>query len=189
MSTIHKITPKATMIAAFPTAISPVIGEPTARELIRVLRHIILCSQSHSVDYCRQNLLFLCVREPSWPHFSSDPWPTKPPAPGACPLFTDTNTVAQNANARNEWDYRKMCHQDCVHMNAALVERFLSLVKPQYHDEVNNELVNNPSVEFIEFFEYFTNSYGDTSEAKREGNRAEMKKEWHPSQGFQTLQK
>ncbi len=69
-----------------------------------------------------------------------------------------------------------MCYQDCVHMNAALVERFLSLVEPQYREEVNDELCNNPKVKFLEFFEYFRNSYGDTSEAKQEGNRANMKK-------------
>ena len=152
MATIHKVTPKATMIAAFPAAISPVIGEPNARELIRVLRHLIQCAQSHNVDYCRQNLLFLCVPENAWPHFSADDWPDRPTDPGPCPIFLDTNTVSQNANARNAWDYAKMCHQDCMQMNAALVERFLSLVEPQYCDEVNDELVNNPGVEFIEFF-------------------------------------
>jgi len=74
-----------------------------------------------------------------------------------------------------------------MHMNAALVERFLSLVEPQYRKEVNNELCNNPKVKFIEFFEYFRDTYGNTSEAEREGNRAEMKKEWHRSQVFQVL--
>ena len=74
-------------------------------------------------------------------------------------------------------------------MNAALVERFLSIAGPQYREEVNEELCANPKVTFLECFEYFRNTYGDTSEAEREGNRANMKKEWHPSQGFQALQK
>lgn len=51
-----------------------------------------------------------------------------------------------------------MFHQDCMNMHAALVERFLSLVEPQYRDKVNDELVNNPGVEFIEFIEYFRNT-------------------------------
>ena len=51
------------MVAAFPSKCAVIIGEPNLRELIRVLRHCVKCSQSHSTKYDTLNCLYIAVAE------------------------------------------------------------------------------------------------------------------------------
>ena len=43
------------MVAGFLATIQGIIGEPTQREILRVFRHMIPCSQSHVTNYCDLN--------------------------------------------------------------------------------------------------------------------------------------
>ena len=48
--TVHTVDSKATMLAGFPAKIALIEGDPTLRELIRILQHLMNCAQSHFTD-------------------------------------------------------------------------------------------------------------------------------------------
>ena len=101
------------MVAGFPATIQGTIGEPTQRELLRVFRHMITCSQSHVINYCDLNWLFLVVRHNMWHYYTSDApdlYPAPPTYPGGAPPYEDNgsavaNTVIRETCKSNQKDY------------------------------------------------------------------------------------
>ena len=81
MGIFHKPTMKGEMLACFQEAPPKINDEPTMRELIRVLQHLILCGQTHEVDYCKNNLLFLVIKENIWDRFPEEAWLVQPMEP------------------------------------------------------------------------------------------------------------
>ncbi len=77
MGTFKKPTSKDEMLVCFPAAPSKIKGELTTRELIKVLQHLILCGQTHEVDYCENNLLFLVIDQNIWPRSSEEYLPNE----------------------------------------------------------------------------------------------------------------
>ena len=65
-SNLYQATSKESMVAGFPATIQGIIREPMQRELLRIFRHLITCSQSHVTNYCDLNWLFLFVPQNMW---------------------------------------------------------------------------------------------------------------------------
>ena len=65
-SNVYQATSKESMVASFLATIQGIIREPTQRELLRVFRHMITCSQSHVTNYCDLNWLLLVVPHNMW---------------------------------------------------------------------------------------------------------------------------
>ena len=63
MAPAYSTTLKADMLAAFPEAPPKIIGIPNLREMIRVMYHMMACSQSHAsaASPLALGLLFVCL--------------------------------------------------------------------------------------------------------------------------------
>ncbi len=102
MGTFYKPTSKGKMLECFPAAPPKINNDPTTRELIRVLQHLILSGQTHEVDYCKNNLLFLVIEQNIWPQFSDQAWPNEPMEPlETGPAFTTSMDSKAAAKAKN----------------------------------------------------------------------------------------
>ena len=66
------------MIAAFPEAAPKINGQPTLRELIRVLDHLMRCAQTHETDISPLKLLFLCIPPELYANYTGEAYPTIP---------------------------------------------------------------------------------------------------------------
>ncbi len=129
MGTFHKPTQKGKMLACFPAAPPKINSEPATRELIRVLQHLILCRQTHEVDYCKNNLLFLVIEENMWAQFSEEDWSAASMGPSYDgPAFEEDMDSWTAAKIKNTWEYEKMQADDCNKMNKALIKCFMSLL-------------------------------------------------------------
>ena len=104
-------------------------GEPTLRELIRVLMHLMQCSLSLFTDLSQHNYLFLVLKPDIYKNETGQDPPAIPGNPGHRTDYRGvTNTAAARAERKDEYEYQKIRHENCRHMNEALVERFLSLL-------------------------------------------------------------
>ena len=188
MGTFHKPSTKGKMLSCFPAAPPKINGEPTTWELIRVLQHLILCGQTHEVDYCKNNLLFLVIQENIWSQFSEEAWPAEPMEPkNNGPVFTNGMDAWAAAKLKNTWEYENKMANDSKEMNKALIECFISLLDSNYHVKFTREFIKNPAVAFKEVFRYYTEQYGSTDRDDWLKNEQRMKAEWHLSQGFHLL--
>ena len=180
MGTFYKPTLKGKMLECFPVALPKINGEPTTRELIRVLQHnLILCSQTHEVGYCKNNLLFLVIEQNNGQDSQKKPdpinqWNRRRTDRHSQPVWTR----GQQRKSRIHRNMRKKA-SNCNEMNKVLDEH--------YQVEFTREFIKNPSVTFKQVFLYYTEQYGSTDGDDWLENEQRMKAEWHPSQGFHTL--
>ena len=194
MSTF-KPTIKADMTAAFPDAVPGITGEPSLQELIRVLKHLIVCSQSHETQGNNNlNLLHVCLPNHLYERYLTDPvnqaYPQPIPHPGNSPTFTPEvqggNSVRWNQE-KITWEYNKIIFDDERTMNAALIDRFLYLLTPTYRAEFADARIANPNMTFQNAFHFFNEKYGTSTEVDREENKSKMKQQWQPQDGFEKL--
>ena len=123
------------MVAGFPSTIQGIIGEPTQHKLLRVFRHTITCSQSHVTNYCDLSWLFLVVPHNMWHYYTSDSpdqYPAPPTYPGDAPPYNDNGSAVANTVIREKWKSQKKDYAECMHMNKALTERFLSIFAKEH---------------------------------------------------------
>ena len=73
-------------------------------------------------------------------------------------------------------------------MNAALCNTFLSLIPKTFQAAYDHKRLNNPNSVFVEMFEFFVTKFGASTPEDHEDNRQRMAADWHPSQGFETLE-
>ncbi len=72
--TTYKLLTKTEMLQAFPEIPASIVCEPTTKELIRVLCHLIDSSQSHQSEANNGlNLLHICLPEGLYREFITDP--------------------------------------------------------------------------------------------------------------------
>ena len=97
---------KTTIMAGFPPAVTPMTGEPTLREIIRVLMHIIACAQSLYTDISPLNYLFLVVTPQQYARITQEPYPPFPQDPGSVAPYTEGD-VNQRAQIKDNFNYEK----------------------------------------------------------------------------------
>ena len=59
----HNLTSKSDMFAAFPEVVEIIQGEPTMREFLRVLQHLMLSAESHEYSNSKLNFLHVCLNK------------------------------------------------------------------------------------------------------------------------------
>ena len=111
MSTYKPLT-KTEMLHVSSESPAGIVGEPTMKELIRLLRHLIDASQSHQSEANNGlNLLHICLPEDLYHAFITDPTvqmylqQTTDPGPG--PVYTQNQNAATWANEKLAWERRK----------------------------------------------------------------------------------
>ena len=113
MSSAYKPTSKAEMLAAFPESVPAIVGQPTLKEMIRILIHLISCSQSHHVEYgSGLNLLHICLPAALYAFFVTNPahqqYPARAADPGDTPAHDPQGNAMVWSNEKLEWERRKM---------------------------------------------------------------------------------
>ena len=157
-SNVYQATSKESMVASFPATIQGIIGEPTQCKLLRVFRHMITCSQSYVTNYCDLNWLLLVVPHNMWQYYTSDApkqYPTPPTYPGDTPPYNDNGSAAANTVISKTWQSQQKDYAECMHINKALTERFLSIFANEHQRGYNATIVSNPNRTFEHTFAHF----------------------------------
>ena len=175
------------MMACFPPAVPIIQGEPTTKELIRVLHHLMTCSQSHETAFSEQNLLYVCLPANLYATHTANPYPNDPPDPGPVAVIPAGADVALASNLRAMWELANMYYKDVKTMNSALTDRFLSLISMIARAEFEKTRYGNPNQTFQNTFQWFLLRYATSDENDREANKQSMNRDWIIQQGFQTL--
>ena len=174
------------MMAGFPATIQGIIGEPTQREILRVFRHMITYSQSHVTNYCDLNWLFLVVPYNMWQYYTGDApelYPATPAYPGDAPLYNNNGSTVANTFIRKTWRSNQKEYAECMHMNKAITELFLSIFANEHWRGYNATIVSDPNRTFSNNFAHFYEQFGIRDEAEIEQNQDDMRKPWNVEDG------
>ena len=176
------------MLASFPAPVQGITGEPSLRELIRLIKHLMECSQKVETDISPLNYLFLVLESELYATHTAEMYPSVPNHPGRTPAYTATSTPGERANVKQEWEYALMRHNNCLNMNAALKSRFLSLIDANIVDTYKSAAgILAPNCAYIELLAWFTSRYATSNEADRSQNKVQMETPWNPGDGFEAL--
>ena len=188
-SNVYQATSKESMVAGFPATIQGIIGEPTQRELFRVFRHMITCSQSHVTNYCDLNWLFLLFPHNMWQYYTSEApkrYPAPPTYPGDVPPYDNYGSAVANTVICKTWKFHQKDYVECMHMNKAPTERFLSIFANKHRRCYNATIVYNPNRTFGNTFTHFYEQFGIRDEADIEQNQDYMRKPWNVADGWES---
>ena len=114
-----------------------IVGKPSARLLFDVLLHLIAYSQSHRVKGNNGlNLLHIAVTGQMYQHFlplgGAGMEPNRAVDPGDTPVHANGGNAAQRLNKKLAWEQGKHVYAEENNMEAALIERLLQLIPPNY---------------------------------------------------------
>ena len=188
MSTANIATiAKEAMAASFPARIPAIEGEITFKELLRVFRYLIVCAQSVVTSHQTLNFLYLVVPTELWALYSATAYPQAPGNPGTIPPYHQNDTDLQNEVIKQAFLVAKKHYDEYLNMNKALTNKFMCLLPIKYQQGYNEILTRDPNCIFGEMLNYFYTEYGQEDEVEIEENKEQMKKPWHPRDGFQLL--
>ena len=187
MMSHHKAISKADMVAAFPASTTNINRTLSFHEFIRVIFHLIQCSQIHASVLSNLGLLFVCIPDILWGNYSGDAYPPDPIDPDIIPLREPGQDDVTWENYRIQWHYMKMLFQDFKTMNAALVYHVLALMGETYTKDFTKMRITNLDMQFWECLAYFVDKYGETNESERATNKTRMKTSWSLQDGYEKL--
>ena len=186
MSYIKKSTND--MLTTFSAPVQGITGEPSLLELIRLIKHLMECSQKVKTDISPLNYLFLVLESGLYATHTADIYPTVPEHPGRTPGYVDPSMAGERANLKQEWEYALMWHNNCLNMNAALKSRLLSLIDANIVDTYKSAAgILAPNCAYIELLAWFATRYAISNEADCSQNKVQMESPWNPGNGFETL--
>jgi len=180
-------TSVADMRAVFPESPAAIQGKPTLVELLRILKYLMDCSQTHESSISDCNLLFLCIPPELYATYTNTIYPLLPLDPGVTPNYFGANDAAARATVKAQFENAKKLYLECKNMNKSLTEEFLSLVPQLYTKEFKSARLGNPNLSFRDVFQQFLTLYGESDENDRKTNKDRMETNWHPNDGIQTL--
>jgi len=92
------------MLATFPVPVLGITGEPTLRELIRIIKHLMECSQKVETDISPLNYIFLVLESDLYATHAVDLYPSVPTHPGYTAVYVDPSTARERVNIKQEWE-------------------------------------------------------------------------------------
>ena len=125
-----------------------------------------------------------------WQYYTSDApdlYPAPPAYPGDAPPYDNNGSPVANTVIRETWQSNQKGYSECMHMNKALTERFLSIFANEHRRGYNATIVSNPNRTFSNTFAHFYKQFGIRDEAKIEQNRDNMRKPWNVADGWEVL--
>ena len=178
--------------ANFPPAPQPIIGEPNLIGLVTLLQYMMRCAQTlKSTISPAMNLLYCALPPELYANYTDEAYPAgNYPFPGEVDdvpdyaMATSDNDRA-TIKAQHAKDYQT--RENCVNMNTALVDVFLSLIPQTFQATYANQRIRTPNCIFRDAFHHFITKYGGTTPEDRNLNKQRMAADWHPSMGFETL--
>ena len=104
MASNYKFTSKVDMIAAFPASPAVIQGEPTMREFLRALQHLMVCAKSHEYSLFTLNLIYECLPASLHDVHTKDPYPDNMSWPGdMCNFGGIMDDTTAKATIYAEW--------------------------------------------------------------------------------------
>ena len=190
---LYHIASVADMKAGFPPPPPPVVGQPTLLSLVTLITYIAQCAQTHRSPISpSMNLLYTAVNAKMYANFTDEDYPNGnypfPPEVPDVPNYALCFTENDRARVKTEHALAQKTRADVINMNAALCDTFLSLIPEVFRAAYDHRRLNNPNSVFNEMFEFFVTKFGASTPDDREANRQRMAMDWHPSQGFETLE-
>ena len=162
-------TTKAGIISAFPLPCLPIVGEPTLRELLRILGHMISCAMTQSYDQSVVGFLSLVIPTRLYATYTVEAYPVAPADPGPRVIYTNANEL-DRANKLAEWYVLSKRYNDRKLTNSSLVDRFLSLIGQIWKRDILNNRVRNPALTSNKIFENIAEEYKQANKSNREDN-------------------
>ena len=177
----------ADMRAVFPTRPETIRGEPTLLKLLRILKYLMECSQTHESSLSVCNLLFLCIPPELYATYTNTIYPLLPADPGVTPNYDHAIDAADRATIKAEFANDKMIYDEVKNMNKALTEEFIALVNRAHTEEFRQNRISHPNQSFRAVFQTFLALYGESDETDQKGNLNRMEADWNPNEGIQKL--
>ena len=125
------------------------------KELVRLLRHLIDCSQSVDYEMSPLNFLFICIPEWLYRYYTDEPYIARPGSPGIIPIYNPADSAAQHANTKAQWEINEKMYRDPITMDSALIARFASLIEPAWQTEFSKKRISEPNMTFLACFKWF----------------------------------
>ena len=151
---------------------------------------MITCYQSHVTNYCDLNWVFLIVPHNMWQYYTSDApnrYPAPPTYPGDAPPYDDNYSAIANTFICETWQSHQKDYAECIHMNKALTERFLSIFVNEHPRGYNATIISDPNRTFGNTFAHFYEQFGIREKAKIEQNQDNMRKPWNITDGWEVF--
>ena len=166
MAYIQKIN--IDILANIPAHVLGILGEPTLRKLIRVIKHLMECSQKEETDISLLNYLCLVLEPDLYATHTADQYPQVPVHPGRTPVYEINHTPGERATANQEWEYALMTPNNSLNMNATHKSCFLSLIDSTIVKMYKNVAgILNLNCAYIQLLNWFTMRYATLNEADR----------------------
>ena len=161
--------------------------------LVTLITYIAQCAQTHRSPISpTMNLLYTAVDETMYANFTNKAYPEQnypfPPEVPDMPDYALCFTENDRARVKTEHALAQKTRADVINMNAALCDTFLALIPEVFRAAYDHKRLNNPNSVFVEMFDFFVTKFGASTPEDRENNRQRMAQDWHPSQGFKTLE-
>ena len=125
-----------------------------------------------------------------WKYYTSDApdrYPASPTYPGDAPPYDDNDSAVANTVIRETWQSHQKDYAECMHMNKALTDRFLSIFANEHRRGYNATIVSDPNRTFGNTFAHFYGQFGIRDKAEIEQNRDDMRKPWKVADGWKVL--
>ena len=177
----NTITSAEAMIAKFPPVDDTlrIVGEPNLPRMHSLHRYMLKCARTHRSPLCAGNMICLVLSVVLFPNYSDEDYPTEMEdyaEPDPAPNYTAATDSNERAAIKHGWEYDCMVHFDGKNMNESLIARFISYLDDTYRAQWEDHCIDNSlgTPTFLECFQFFLDSYGDSDATDRRSNLERM---------------
>ena len=117
-----------------------------------------------------------------WQYYNGDApncYPDPPTYLGDAPPYDDNSSAVANTVIRKTWQSHQKDYTECIHMNKALTERFLSIFANKHQRGYNATIIYDPNRNFGNTLTHLYEQFGIRDEAEIDQNRDNMRKPWN----------
>ena len=117
-----------------------------------------------------------------WQYYTSDApdrYPAPPTYPGDAPPYDNNGSAVASTVIRKTWQSNQKDYTECMNMNKALTERFLSIFANKHRRGYNATIVSDPNRTFGNSLAHFYEQFGIRDKEEIEQNRDDMRKTWN----------
>ena len=145
------------------------------------------CAQSCKTPFSLQHFFSLTLPENIWTANTREKYPVLPNPPPPIAKYKGFVDASDRATTKTEWELIKKTFDECINMNAALVNHFLYLINPTFKICYKLTQLSYPNAPFLNVFDFFMQKYKRSNEHDHEHNKLRMHAQWTPADGFEKL--
>jgi len=160
--------------------IAPIMGEPTAKELLRVHTTIRACAKSQPSKDSNFGHSFLAKPPAIMATYGEAPFihPTRASV-GPQPNYTSNFLQAQMETTCDTWDHRNAHCQNINNVDKALIIEFLKTIPADIIKDVETNIDTAQDMTFLQVFNLYWSEYGHLTQYEVTENRNSMETPWN----------